>query len=303
MSVVCYLIKPRGFCSGVSRAVNMANQVLKLYKEFYITEDIIHNKVFMDDMLARGARKVSSVEDIPDGSVVMFSTHGVSPTIVSLCEKKNLTIIDATCPIVHAIQKSIIRTAKEGKSIVIIGNKSHSEVIGLIGCAGNQEVFVVSNEADIEMLPDMTGKEVAYYTQTTLDIYTLDKIINALKEKIPHITSLHNNNICQATIERQTAINEIAHDVDVVIVVGSQHSSNTMRLVEIATKCGAKQVIRVDSKDDIDINALQHAKSLAITASASAPDYLVKEIVEYFSKKLDDVTIKNVSSLKQFSNE
>lgn len=304
MSVVCYLVSPRGFCSGVNRAVNMAEQVLKLYKEIYITEDIIHNKVFMKEMVEKGAIKVFSVEEIPDGKVVMFSAHGVSPEIVAACEKKGLTIVDGTCPIVASVQQSIKQSTKEGKTIVIIGNRSHSEIVGMVGCAGNKNVFVVANELEVDLLPTMEGSGVVYYTQTTLDKYLVEKVVAALKSKIPHIESDKENNICCATTKRQNAVKFIAPDVDLMIVVGSKHSSNTMRLVEVATRAGAKQVVRVDSVEDLEhLKSLESAKSIAITSGASAPETIVQEIVEYLKNVIEDIDIQLLEDCDQNCNE
>lgn len=304
MSVYCYLVRPRGFCSGVNRAVNMAEQVLKLYKEIYITEDIIHNKVFMKEMVEKGAVKVSSVQDIPDGKVIMFSAHGISPHVVSLCEKKGLTIVDGTCPIVASVQKSVRQSAKEGKSIVIIGNRSHSEIISMIGSADNKNVFVVSNELEVDLLPNMDGLSVVYYTQTTLDKHLVEKVIVALKDKIPHIESDRENNICCATTERQNAIISMAPEVDLVIVVGSNHSSNTLRLVEVAARSGAKRVVRVDSVDDLSaVKFPKSVGSIAITAGASAPEYVVQEIVKYLQNVIEDLDIREMEDFKQDYDE
>jgi 4-hydroxy-3-methylbut-2-enyl diphosphate reductase len=271
----------------------MADQVLKLYKNVYITEDIIHNRAFMADMIAKGAIKVSFVEEIPDGNVVMFSAHGVSPEIVKICEKKGLTIVDATCPTVTTIQESIIKDSKEGKTIIIIGNKSHPEVIGLAGCISNQNPFVVSNEDEIDLLPDMQNSEVVYYTQTTLERFVVDGIIEALKRKIPHIKSVKNDYICNATLERQEVIKKIASQIDLFIVVGSKHSSNTMRLTEVATRFGAKNVIRIDTKDEINEELLQNVETIAITAGTSAPEYLVQDVLNFLHEKIKDIEIRN----------
>lgn len=300
MSAVCYLVSPRGFCSGVNRAVNMVEQVLKLYKEIYIMEDIIHNKVFMKSILEKGVIKVSSVEEIPDGKVVMFSAHGVSPEIIAVCEKKGLTIVDGTCPIVSSIQNSIKKSAKEGKTIILIGNRAHPEIIGMMGCANNRNIFVVSNELEVNLLPDMKDTDVVYYTQTTLDENTTAKIISVLKAKIPHIESDGGNNICHATTERQKSIKSIASKVDLVIVAGSKYSSNTMSLIEVASRAGAKNVIRVDSSKELsNIKLLNSAKSIAVTSGASAPEYIIEGIIDYLRNTIDNLDIRNAVDITE----
>lgn len=287
MSVICYLLSPRGFCSGVSRAVDMAKQMLKLYGTIYITEDIIHNKIFIKQLEEKGLIKVDSLDDIPDGSVVMFSAHGVSPQIIEKAESNELTIIDGTCPIVKSIQNSVKKESEAGKKIIIIGNRSHAEIIALLGYAGNKDVFVVYDEVDIDLLPDFSEDEVVYFTQTTLDSTVVDTVVKKLKKKIPHIKSTNQDNICYATKERQEPVRHIASSVDLVIVVGSSYSSNANRLKEVAINAGAKEAILIDSKDnliDYDFNGIN---SIAITSAASTPDEIVQELLEFLKQKLD----------------
>jgi 4-hydroxy-3-methylbut-2-enyl diphosphate reductase len=295
MSVTCYIVPRVGFCSGVSRAVDMANQVLRLYKEFYIVEDIIHNKIFMADIISRGAKKVHSVDEIPDGGVVMFSTHGVSPNVVAKCEKKGLTIVDATCPIVNAIQKNIIQRAQRGETIIVIGDKSHIETIGMVGCASDTEAFVVSNEADVEMLPSTQNKQVVFFIQTTFCKEKVEKIIRALKKKIPHIVADDESNICPVIQERQNAVKKILAIVDLVFIVGSKNSSNTMRLVELAQNSG-KETIRIDSENDINIDVLDNIQNIAIASGTSTSEHTVRKVIEYFIEKLDDVVVESVET-------
>lgn len=307
MPVICYLVSPRGFCSGVNRAVNMAEQILKLYKKFYITEDIIHNKMFMSDMIAKGAIKVSSVDEIPDGNVIMFSAHGVSPQVVETCEAKGLTIIDGTCPVVKTIQRSIKRNSLDNKIIILIGNRYHPEIIGMLGyAADNTKIFVVSNEEDVALLPDMSNLEAVYYTQTTLDRYRTTEIINAVQAKIPHVKSESENNICYATMERQSTIKNITDkiELDLVIVVGSATSSNTTRLVEIAKDSPAKNVIRIDSKDELNTDILpNNIRTIAITSGASVPNNLVDEVILYIREIFDEVTVEEICSTIENNNK
>ena len=265
----------------------MANQVLKLYGNVYITEDIIHNKIFMKGLEQTGMIKVDSIDEIPDGSVVMFSAHGVSPQIIDKAEKKELTIIEATCPIVKSIQNEVKKEADAGKKIIIIGNRAHAEIVALLGCANNKNVFVVYNEMDIDLLPDFSNDEVVYFTQTTLDCSRVEDVIKRLKAKISNINSNAQNNVCYATRERQEAVRRIASSVDLLIVVGSAHSSNAKRLSEVALNSGAKKSILIDSKDELIESDFDGVQSIAITSAASTPDELVNELVEFLREKFD----------------
>ena len=267
----------------------MAKQMLKLYKTVYITEDIIHNKIFMQQLKAQGLIKVDSLDDIPDGSVAMFSAHGVSPQVMEKAESKELTIIDGTCPIVRSIQEGVKRNSAEGKKIILIGHRSHAEIIALLGCAHNRDVFVVFDEVDIDLLPDFSNDKVVYFTQTTLDTIFAETIVNKLKEKIPHIESSSENNICYATKERQNTVRRIASSVDLVIVVGSANSSNANRLKEVALSSGAKNSILIDSKDDLKESDINGVETIAITAAASTPEDLVQDLLSFLKEKYEIV--------------
>lgn len=282
------MLSPRGFCSGVLRAVNMANQVLKLYGTVYVMEDIIHNKIFMKGLERNGIIKVDSIDEIPDGSVVMFSAHGVSPQLVDEAEKKELTIIDGTCPIVKSIQNEVKKESESGKKIIIIGNRAHAEIVALLGVARNKNVFVVYNEMDIDLLPDFSNDdEVVYFTQTTLDCSAVEDVIKKLKTKIPNLESNSKNNVCYATRERQEPVRRISSSVDLVIVVGSSHSSNAKRLSEVALSSGAKKSILIDSKEDLKDSDFDEVRSIAITSAASTPDELVQELIEFLKEKFE----------------
>ncbi len=290
MPITCYLLSPRGYCSGVTRAVNMANQVLKLYGSFYVTEDVIHNKVFVKQLEQQGMTKVESIDDIPDGATVLFSAHGVSPRVVDRAEKKGLTVIDATCPIVKSIQNEVKLASEQGKKIIIIGHKSHAEIVALMGCANNTKFYVVYNEIDIDLLPDFSDDEVVYFTQTTLDYSMVERIVTKLTEKFPKIKSGSKNNVCYATRERQDVVRRVAKQIDLLLVIGSSHSSNAKRLIEVALDSGVKKAILIESKDDLDVDELLNVNSMAITSAASTPEGLVQDLVVYLREKFDIVT-------------
>jgi 4-hydroxy-3-methylbut-2-enyl diphosphate reductase len=265
----------------------MAEQVLKLYGTLYVVEDIIHNKIFMTNMKAKGIVKMPSIEEAPDGSVIMFSAHGVTPQAVERAEEKELTIIDGTCPIVRAIQNECKKEADAGKKIVIIGNTAHAEIVALLGYTDDSDAFVVYEEGDIDLLPSFAGEKVVYFTQTTLDYSHVQTVVKKLREKIPHIESSSQDNICYATRERQEVVRKIASSVDLLIVVGSAHSSNARRLHEVALSSGAKAATLVDSKNELDDGLLKKVKTIAITSSASTPESIVQELIEYLKETLD----------------
>ena len=287
MSITCHLISPRGYCSGVSRAVNMANQVAKLYGTFYATEDIVHNKTFSKQLEQKGMIKVDSINDIPDGSTVMFSAHGVPPQIAQQAENKELTIIDATCPVVKSIQNDAKACAEQGKTIIIIGNKAHAEIVALTGCVNNAKFYVVYNEDEIDLLPHLNENDIVYFSQTTLDNLFVGKIVEKLKCKFPNIKAGSTNGVCYATKERQNAVRAVAGSVDLVIVVGSINSSNAKRLVEVALSSGAKKAVLIDSKDEFNDNWMNEVKSIAVTSAASTSEDLVQELLEYLKQKFE----------------
>lgn len=285
MPITCYLLSPRGYCSGVTRAVNMAHQVVKLYGSFYVTEDVIHNKVFMKQLAQQGMVKVDSIDDIPDGSVLMFSAHGVSPQIIGKAEKKELTVIDATCPVVKYIQNEVKLAAEQGKKIIIIGHKSHAEIVALMGYASSTKFYVVYNEIDVDLLPDFSeDEEVVYFSQTTLDYSVVERIVKKLTEKFPRIKSGSKNSVCYATRERQDIVKKVASMVDLLLVVGSSHSSNAKRLIEVALDAGAKKAVLIDSKDDFNPDDLENVKNMAVTSAASTPEELVQDLIGYLQE-------------------
>ena len=294
MPITCYLLSPRGYCSGVTRAVNMANQVMKLYGNFYVTEDVVHNKVFVKQLEQQGMTKVESIEDIPDGATVLFSAHGVSPQVVDRAEKKGLTVIDATCPIVKSIQNEVKLASEQGKKIIIIGHKSHAEIVALMGYACDTKFYVVFNEIDIDLLPDFSDDEVVYFTQTTLDYSMVERMITKLTERFPGIKSGSKNNVCYATRERQDVVRKVAKTIDLLLVIGSSHSSNAKRLIEVALSSGAKKALLIDSKDDLNISELNEVRSMAVTSAASTPEELVQDLMKYLQEKLD-VVVKEFS--------
>ena len=234
--------------------------------------------------------KVEAIDDIPDGATILFSAHGVSPQVVDRAEKKELTVIDATCPIVKSIQNEVKLASDQGKKIIIIGHKSHAEIVALMGYANNTKFYVVYNEIDIDLLPDFSDDEVVYFTQTTLDYSMVERIVTRLTERFPRIKSGSKNNVCYATRERQEVVRAVAKQIDLLLVIGSSHSSNAKRLIEVALDSGIKKALLVDSKDDFDVTELRDIKAMALTSAASTPEELVQDFVKYLQEKFDIVT-------------
>jgi 4-hydroxy-3-methylbut-2-enyl diphosphate reductase len=272
----------------VARAVDMAKQVLKFCGNVYITEDIVHNKALMRDMYGLGIIKVSALEEVPDGASVMFSAHGTTPEVFARSEEKELTIIDGTCPVVKAVQIAVKEQSKAGKKIIIIGNRTHPEIIALKGYAGGpSSTFVVYDEGDCDLLPDFSGEEVMYFTQTTLDAQHVERIINLLKEKIPNISRESRNNTCYATLDRQAAIRSVSEVVDFIIVLGSTYSANARALEEAAKHSSVKKVVRIDSEQELDLAMLSDVSSLAIATASSTPRSVVDNLVSFLDQNME----------------
>lgn len=303
--MICYLLSPRGYCIGVKRAVDMVNQIMKLYGSVYIIEDIIHNKLFIDDLLKQGIIKVNSIDEVPDGAAVMFSAHGVSPDMADKAEERDITVIDSTCPIVKELQMKVQEKSEAGYSIIIIGNRAHQEVVALLGYVNNDNVYVVNSEMDIDLLPNLINKKVVYFTQTSMYPGDIKPIIDALKAKIPNIEACNNyiqepfnisHNICQETLDRQEAIKLVSDKIDLLIVVGSEESSNAISLVSAGKDNNIKKVIRIDSKEELNDDIFENVNNIAITSAASVAIEVVNNIINYIKSK-------NIFTMVEFSKD
>lgn len=309
--MICYLLSPRGYCLGVKRAVDMINQIIKLYGSVYIIEDIIHNKLFIDNLLKNGVIKVNSLEEVPDGAAVMFSAHGFSPDIANKAEERDITVIDSTCPVVKELQTKVQEKSEDGYSIIIIGNRAHQEVVALLGYIKNDNVYVVNSEMDIDLLPNLVNKKVVYFTQTSMYPGDIKPIIDALKLKIPNIEACNSiiqepfniaHNICKDTLDRQEAIKLVSDKIDLLIVIGSEESSNALSLVNAGINNGIKKVIRIDSKEELSNEVFNGVNNMAIISAASVAIEVVNNIVDYIKSK-ELFTIEefnnNLLSIKQ----
>jgi 4-hydroxy-3-methylbut-2-enyl diphosphate reductase len=278
------LLKPRGFCAGVVRAIDIVRIALDAFgPPIYVRKEIVHNRFVVEDLQAKGAIFVDSVDEVPEGERVIYSAHGVSPEVRENSKERNLRVIDATCPLVTKVHVEAVKFAKEGYSLILIGHRDHDEVVGTLGEAP-LETQVVGSPEEVKSLTVPDPNRVAYLTQTTLSLDETRDIIAALKMKFPNITGPHAQDICYATENRQTAVKHVVSDADLLLVVGSENSSNSNRLVEVARNLGRNSHL-IDSFKDIQPGWLDGVKTIALTAGASAPERLVEEVVKFLSTK------------------
>ena len=278
------LAKPRGFCAGVNRAIAIVIEALKKYgAPVYVLHEIVHNTHVVNSLAVKGAVFVRSLDDIPTGSIVIFSAHGVARAVEEQARALGLHVIDATCPLVTRVHRRVARLNKIGYDVLIIGHRRHPEVEGTCGRALGR-VHVISRADDIAELRVSDPNRVGYVTQTTLSMDDAASLIGLLKEKFPEIDIPDRTDICYATQNRQTAVRELAGRVDLFLVVGSSNSSNSNRLREVAEKQGVRSFL-VDSRDEIDPAWLEGVRRVGITAGASAPEVLVDEVVDWLKKR------------------
>jgi 4-hydroxy-3-methylbut-2-enyl diphosphate reductase len=274
------LLKPRGFCAGVVRAIDIVKIALETFgAPIYVRREIVHNRYVVNELAEKGAIFVHEIEEVPDGERVIYSAHGVSPAVRESSKLRNLKVIDATCPLVTKVHIEAVKFAKHGYSLVLIGHRDHDEIEGTLGEAPNV-TQVVSNVAEVEALTVPDPDRVAYLTQTTLSLDEARDIIHALKIKFPNIVGPHSQDICYATENRQVAVRNVAHNANLVLVVGSTNSSNSNRLVEVSRNLGTIGYL-IDNSDAIDPMWLQGVTNVAVTAGASAPEILVEDVVNY----------------------
>jgi len=272
------LANPRGFCAGVVRAIEIVERVLELFPPpVYVFHEIVHNRYVVEDLSRRNVIFVDDLEEVPNGAVCVFSAHGVSPQIREMARKKNLRVIDATCPLVTKVHLEAIRFAREGYSLVLIGHPGHEEVVGTMGEAQMQ---LVSSVAEVETLEFPDPEKVIYLTQTTLSLDDTAQIKEALQRKFPKMQSPSKDDICYATQNRQNAVKEITGQVDLMLIIGSQNSSNSQRLREVSSAAGVPAYL-INDEREIDPAWLDRAETVGVTAGASAPDRLVHQVVAY----------------------
>ena len=283
------LAAPRGYCAGVDRAVQTVERALELHgAPVYVRKEIVHNKHVVEELAQRGAIFVEEETEVPEGEVVVFSAHGVAPTVHENARSRELRTIDATCPLVTKVHVEARKFAQQGYTIILVGHEGHEEVEGTTGEAPENIVLVESAE-EVDTLELDDPDHVAYITQTTLSLDETSEIIDRLKEKFPNIVGPKSDDICYATTNRQIAVKELARECDLVLVIGSANSSNSNRLVEVARECGAESYL-IDNSLQVKEEWLQGVETLGITSGASAPEELVEQLVDFFRERgTDDI--------------
>ena len=282
------LAEPRGFCAGVDRAITIVEKALEKYgAPIYVRHEVVHNEFVIENLKRKGAIFVEDMEDIPKGSHVIYSAHGVSKLVRKKASDFNLVPIDATCPLVTKVHKEVIQQNKKGHIIIMIGHEGHPEVDGTMGQVDdNDKTFLVQNLGDIDKLRIKNTEKISYVTQTTLSIDETKEIINKLKTKYPNISGPNKSDICYATQNRQDAIKSLIKDKELIIVVGSSNSSNSSRLAELAKQEGVESVL-VGNIENFDLSILLNKKKIGITAGASAPEILVKNLIKKIKSNYD----------------
>jgi 4-hydroxy-3-methylbut-2-en-1-yl diphosphate reductase len=276
------LAAPRGYCAGVDRAVQTVEHALELHgPPVYVRKEIVHNKHVVAQLRERGAIFVDELDDtVPDGALTIFSAHGVSPAVHADAERRSLRTIDATCPLVTKVHREALKFASEGYTIVLVGHAGHEEVEGTMGEVP-ESIVLVESEEDVDRLEVADPEKLAYLTQTTLSVDETRAIINRLRERFPSIVGPRTDDICYATTNRQAAVKKMAEQCDLVLVIGSQNSSNSQRLVDVARDWGADAHL-IDHEGQVRDEWLEGARVVGISSGASAPEELVARLVEFF---------------------
>ena len=275
------LAAPRGYCAGVDRAVQTVERALDLYgAPIYVRKEIVHNKHVVEQLRERGAIFVEEENEVPEGQTVVFSAHGVSPSVHANSAERGLVTIDATCPLVTKVHVEAKKFAEQGYTIVLVGHSGHEEVEGTMGEAP-ANMMLVESEQDVDRLEVEDPERVSYLTQTTLSVDETGRIIARLRERFPAITGPRTDDICYATTNRQAAVRQLARECDLVLVIGSSNSSNSQRLVEVARDYGSDSYL-IDNERQVEEEWLDGARTVGITSGASAPEELVSRLVDFF---------------------
>jgi len=272
-------VRPRGFCAGVVRAVDIVELALEAFgAPVYVHHEIVHNTYVVEQLRRRGAIFVEAISEVPHGAVLVFSAHGVPPTVRDEAKERSLRVIDATCPLVTKVHMEALRFAREQRTIILIGHRDHQEIVGTSGEAPDR-TLVVDSVAEVDALQVDDPDKLAFLTQTTLSLYDTQEIVARLRQRFPNIIGPASDDICYATQNRQEAVEQMAKDVDLILVVGSQNSSNSNRLVELAQRLNVKAQL-IDAAADIDPKWLEGIRRVGLTAGASAPEVLVEQVSE-----------------------
>lgn len=287
------LASPRGFCAGVNMAIECLDEVIRrVGANIYVYHEIVHNKYVVDRFTQQGVTFVDSLEEVPCGGILLFSAHGVSPEIRRVARSRKLQTIDATCPLVTKVHLEAIRYANQGFNIILIGHEGHDEVIGTMGEAP-QSITLVETPDDVSRLPFTSDDKLAYLTQTTLSVEEANAVIHALRIRFPQIDSPKKEDICYATTNRQDAVKLLVESADVLIVLGSQNSSNSRRLMEMGASRGVPSYL-IDGADELKCEWFEEAQTVAVTAGASAPEVVVQECIDFLRQNFKAVVSEEV---------
>jgi 4-hydroxy-3-methylbut-2-enyl diphosphate reductase len=289
------LAEPRGFCAGVDRAIEIVERALEVYgAPVYVRHEIVHNKFVVEGLRVKGAVFVSEVDDVPDGSLLIFSAHGVSQRVRERAKERDLRVIDATCPLVTKVHLELLRHYQRGDQVILIGHAGHPEVEGTMGQAPEGAVLLVSTPEDVAALLVEDENRLAFVTQTTLSVDDAADVVEALRARFPGIKGPKREDICYATSNRQAAVKELADSCDLVLVIGSKNSSNSNRLKEVAERKGTDSWL-IDGPEDINPEWLKNRTRIGITAGASAPEVLVQRVVDFLRQRgCGDVEVSKV---------
>ena len=278
---------PRGFCAGVDRAIEIVEKALERYgAPVYVRHEIVHNKYVVEELKAKGAIFVEELDEVPNDAPVVFSAHGVPKSVPAEAERRKLLYVDATCPLVSKVHRQAERQIEKGRHIVFVGHAGHPEVIGTMGQVEPGQMTLVETVEDVAGLEFPADAELSFLTQTTLSVDDTADIIAALQERFPHIVGPKAEDICYATSNRQAAVKQIAPDSDLVLVIGAPNSSNSLRLVEVAERLGTTSYL-IQRADEIDPEWLKGVETIGLTAGASAPELLVREVIAKLSEWRD----------------
>ena len=297
-----FLAAPRGFCAGVDRAIKIVELAIEKWgAPVFVRHEIVHNKFVVDDLCKKGAVFVEELDECPNDRPVIFSAHGVPKSVPLDAEKREMTYVDATCPLVSKVHIEAERHHKNGLQLIMIGHEGHPETLGTMGQLPEGEVILVETVEDVEHIQPRDNEKLAYITQTTLSVDDTINIVEALKKRFNNIIGPHKEDICYATTNRQKAVKEIAPKIDALLVIGAPNSSNSKRLVEVGKSSGCRYAQLVQRAIDIDWRSLEGIKSVGITAGASAPEILINEVIDAFNarykikKQIVETAIENVS--------
>ncbi len=299
MTMKVYLAKPRGFCAGVNRAIEIVNRALEKYgTPVYVKHEVVHNKSVVAELRGKGVVFVDEVEEVPSGALIIFSAHGVAKQVQRDAVQRDLQIFDATCPLVSKVHQEVIRFAHQQRETILIGHAGHPEVEGTLGQSEGTEnrVYLVEKEDDVYRLSVRDPEHLSYVTQTTLSVDDTRLIVDTLKQRFPNIKGPRRDDICYATQNRQDAVKVLAEKCELILVVGSKNSSNSKRLQELAERLSSEAYL-IDDASGIDPGWLRDPLNIGVTSGASAPEFLVQQVIDYlvdmgadFESELDGVT-------------